>query len=288
MLIVDAQVHIWAADRPDRPWPPGEAHRAHRPEPLSAEKLLEEMAEAGVHRAVLIPPSWEGDRNDLVLDASRRFPDRFGAFCRVPLDETAGREELAALATAPGMLGLRFTFHKEAGLRALLNGTPDWIWPAAAEAGIPVMLHAPRALHAVEKIAREHAGLRIIVDHLGLERPDQDAAAFHRLPELLRLADYRNVAVKATALPSYSSEPYPHPGLRDPLRKVIDAFGASRVFWGSDMTRVDAPYRQIVTHFTEELPFLDAADQAQIMGLALCNWVGWPLAHHAHLQGKTA
>ena len=25
MLIVDAQVHIWGADTPDRPWPPGRA-----------------------------------------------------------------------------------------------------------------------------------------------------------------------------------------------------------------------------------------------------------------------
>ncbi|GAA4342064.1 amidohydrolase family protein [Pigmentiphaga soli] len=278
MLIVDAQVHIWAADRPDRPWPAGEAHRAHRPEPLSAEKLLAEMAAAGVDRAVLIPPSWEGDRNDVVLEACKAHPGRFGAFCRIPLEQAEGRKELAALAGAPGMLGLRFTFHKEAGLRALLDGAPDWIWPAAAEAGIPVMVHAPRALDAVAGIARAHPSLRVIIDHLAMERPNKDAAAFQRLPELLRLADCANVAVKATALPSYSSEAYPYPGLRAPLRQVVEAFGPARVFWGSDMTRVDAPYRRIVTHFTEELPFLSEADKAQIMGLALCSWVGWQAA----------
>jgi predicted TIM-barrel fold metal-dependent hydrolase len=50
MLVVDAQVHIWGADTPERPWPPGNAHRAHRPQPFSKDDLLAEMAAAGVDR----------------------------------------------------------------------------------------------------------------------------------------------------------------------------------------------------------------------------------------------
>lgn len=276
MLITDAQVHIWAADRPDRPWPPGQAHRAHRREPLLAEPLLEEMTAAGVHRAVLIPPSWEGDRNDLVLDACRRYPDRYRAFCRIPLNEESGQVELAALAKTPGVLGIRLTFHKEASLQALLTGSADWLWPAAEQADIPIMIHAPRALDTVGDIARRHPALRLIIDHLGLERPDKDSAAFHRLPDVLRLAAHDNVAVKASALPSYSSENYPFPGLREPLQAVIGRYGASRVFWGSDMTRVELPYPRIVSHFTETLPFLKDADKEQVMGAALSHWLRWP------------
>src|SRR5215211_1278739 len=79
MLIVDAQVHIWAADRPDRPWPPGRAAQAQKPYPVTKEMVLAAMDEARVDRAVLIPPSWEGDYNDLVLDAAQTHPDRFAA-----------------------------------------------------------------------------------------------------------------------------------------------------------------------------------------------------------------
>ncbi|MDO9436904.1 amidohydrolase [Hydrogenophaga sp.] len=276
-MIVDAQVHIWAADRPDRPWRPGEAHRAHREVPLSAQALLEEMDAVGVDRAILVPPSWEGDRNDLVLEAARTHPDRFGAFGRIPVVEAQGRAEFGDLAQAPGLLGLRFTFHKEKSLQEFLDGVPEWLWSAAQAAEIPVMVHAPRALHRVEKLARDYPRLRIIVDHMGMERPHQDAAAFAHLPDLLRLAACPNIAVKATALPSYSSEAYPYPALMDPIRQVVRRFGASRVFWGSDMTRVDAPYRQIVTHFTEAMPFLSEADKALIMGGALCDWLGWSM-----------
>jgi predicted TIM-barrel fold metal-dependent hydrolase len=68
MLIVDAQIHLWAADRPDRPWPPGGAQRAQKPHPVDRDMALAGMKEAGVDRAVIVPPSWEGERNDVALD----------------------------------------------------------------------------------------------------------------------------------------------------------------------------------------------------------------------------
>ena len=86
MLIADSQVHIWGADTPERPWPAGRAHHAQKPYPVTAEMVLAGMDEAGVDRVVLVPPSWEGDRNDLVLAAAARYPDRFAAMGRLPLE----------------------------------------------------------------------------------------------------------------------------------------------------------------------------------------------------------
>ena len=71
MLIADAQVHIWAADTPDRPWPAIGHSYAHRDTPLGHAALLREMDAAGVDRVVIVPPSWEGDRNDLALAVPR-------------------------------------------------------------------------------------------------------------------------------------------------------------------------------------------------------------------------
>src|SRR5436190_3589456 len=85
MLIVDAQVHIWDADTPERPWPASGRSRPHRPLPFSKDDLLHEMDAAGVARVVIVPPSWEGDRNDLALAAAQRHPDRFAVMGRPPL-----------------------------------------------------------------------------------------------------------------------------------------------------------------------------------------------------------
>jgi predicted TIM-barrel fold metal-dependent hydrolase len=52
MHIVDSQVHIWGADTPDRPWPPGRAHQAQKPYPVTKDMLLGEMDAAGVSRIV--------------------------------------------------------------------------------------------------------------------------------------------------------------------------------------------------------------------------------------------
>lgn len=72
MDIVDAQIHLWQAKTPDRPWPPGRAHEAQKPYPMSKETVLFQMDLAGVRRAVLAPPSWKGDR--LLLFACAFFP----------------------------------------------------------------------------------------------------------------------------------------------------------------------------------------------------------------------
>jgi predicted TIM-barrel fold metal-dependent hydrolase len=79
-VIVDAQVHIWTASTPERPWPaivhPMQS-RPHKPEPITAEVMLREMDAAGVDRAVIAPPVWEGVRNDYALAAAQRHPHRF-------------------------------------------------------------------------------------------------------------------------------------------------------------------------------------------------------------------
>jgi predicted TIM-barrel fold metal-dependent hydrolase len=71
MDIVDPQVHLWGAESPARPWPPGRSAEAQKPYPISKETLLFQMDLAGVRRIVIVPPSWEGDRNDLALEAAR-------------------------------------------------------------------------------------------------------------------------------------------------------------------------------------------------------------------------
>jgi L-fuconolactonase len=278
MMIVDSQVHIWAADTPERPWPPGEAARAHQPTPLTAEGLLEKMDAAGVARAILVPPSWEGDRNDVVLAAAHRYPERFAVMGRISLEAPESREEFLPLTRTDGMRGLRFTFHTEKQQKLLTGGAADWLWPAAAAAGVPLMVHAPHSLPLIDAIAARYPTLRLVIDHLGLVRPKLDHEAFAHLFGLLALAKRPNIAVKASAVTDYSGEPYPFPILHGYLRQVFDAFGPKRIFWGSDISRVRHPYRQMITLFTEELAWLGEDDKAWIMGRGLCEWLSWPVS----------
>ncbi len=58
-----AGASVESASRPDWKWVPGRTPQL--PEPFTIEKLVGAlMDEGGVDRAVVVPPSWPGDRND--------------------------------------------------------------------------------------------------------------------------------------------------------------------------------------------------------------------------------
>jgi len=276
MLIVDAQVHIWAASTPQRPWPA--RHKPHREVPLGKDELLREMNAAGVNRAVLVPPSWEGEYNDLVLAAAQAHPDRFAVMGRIDPEAPGARDLVPGWRKQTGMLGLRFTFHRPGLREQLTEGRVDWLWAAAEKAGVPVMILAPHALaHFIDRIAERHPGLRIVMDHLGLESGKKDDEAFAEFDRLLPLAKRPNVAAKASGLPAFVTDTYPYCWLHPYLRKVYDAFGPQRLFWGTDLSRLPCTYRQGVAMFTEAIPWLTASDKDWIMGRGICEWLGWKL-----------
>jgi predicted TIM-barrel fold metal-dependent hydrolase len=225
---------------------------------------------------VIVPPSWEGDRNDLALEAARLHPDRLAVMGRPPL-EAGDPHALDHWRDQPGMLGIRVTT-AGAGARELFTEPDgDWLWAAAERNGLPAMVSVPGLLPAIDRIAERHPELRLVIDHLALVRDAKDEAAFADLPQLLALAKRPNVAAKASALPRYSSEPYPYPKLHPYLRRVFDAFGPKRMFWGTDLTGIPCSYRHAVTLFTDELPWLKGEDLEWVMGRGICEWLGWPL-----------
>lgn len=272
MQITDAQVHIWGANTPERPWPESGRAHPHRATPFSHHDLLREMDEAGVARVIIVPPSWEGERNDLALEACRLHPDRFAIMGRIALDP-ANAPLLDTWRAQPGMLGLRFSYRPEHGW--LQDGSADWLCAAAQKNHLPIMISCPGFLPDLAGLAERFPDLKLIVDHLALRRA-KDEEAFADIPHLLKLARFPNVAAKASALPRYSTDPYPYRNVHDHLHRVFDAFGPQRTFWGTDLTGLPCAYRQAVTMFTEELPFLSEDDKTWVMGKAVSAFAGWP------------
>ena len=267
MPVVDAQVHLWGK---------GTTLPPHRPTPYLMEEALSDMDAAGVDRAVLHPPSWDADSNELSVEAARAHPDRFAILGRFALDRPESRGLIEGWKSRPGMRGLRFTFLQPHQKSWPTDGTMGWLWPAAEKAGLPVALLATDFLPLVGQIAERHPGLKLIVDHMGAIRGNKGDAAFAHLPQLLALARHPNIAVKATGGPSYATDAYPFNSLHKPYRALYDAFGPRRMFWGTDITRMPCSWRECVTHFAE-LPWLPAADRELIMGQAICDWIGWKI-----------
>ena len=272
MKIVDAQVHIWSGGKP--------GNLRHRQIPaFTKDDLLKEMAVAGVDAAVIHPPtSWDPNANALAIGAARAHPDRFAILGNFPLDKPESRGLIDGWKKQPGMLGLRFTFLQEHMKSWPTDGTIDWLWPAAERAGLPVALLAANFLSKVGEVAERHPRLKLIIDHLGRRSPAETGeGAWDNLPQMLVLAKHPNVAIKATGAPSYSAQAYPFRDIHDKLKRIFDSFGPARMFWGTDITRMPCAYRQCVTLFTEELPWLKGGDAELVMGRGICEWIGWNL-----------
>jgi predicted TIM-barrel fold metal-dependent hydrolase len=266
MEIVDAQVHIWSAGTPSQDHIPDSS--------FTAERLLAGMDAAGVHRALIHPPGWDLNAEAVAAAAVAAHPGRFAILGSFAPTAPESRNLVAGWLQRPGMLGLRWApLHPQA--RALfLSGEMDWIWAEAQRHDVPVALLAGPVLGKFRTIAESHPHLRLIIDHCGLLRLKQDAAALEHIEHLLALARLPNVAIKATGAPGYSTEAYPFRNLHDPLRRIFEAYGPKRFFWGTDITRMPCSYRQCVTFFTEELRFLEG-HLDWVMGRGIREWLNW-------------
>jgi len=274
-IIVDSQIHMWQASTPDRPWVPGT--RPQLPEPMTIERVVPMIDAAGVDRVVIVPPGLEGERVDYGQEAARRYPGRFATMGHIALDDPGEARRLPTWKQQPAVLGIRLNIAGEQA-KWLTDGTADWFWPAAEKAGIPIMFLTTGQLPLFGRIAERHPQLVLIIDHMGVS---SEAMRNKMMPatvvESAALARYPNVSVKLSSAPLFSSEPYPFRDLTPHIRRLFDAYGPRRCYWGSDVTNsfAKATYRQRVTHFTEELDFLSEADKDWIMGRAILDRLGW-------------
>src|SRR4051812_45464455 len=113
-MIIDSQVHLWEADRPDRPWPiepAGGLPRATKIDvPIGPADLLPQMDRIGVDRAVIVPPIWAGDGNESALEWAAQYPTRLAVMGRFDLWSPTAKQQLENWLDQPGMLGIRATF----------------------------------------------------------------------------------------------------------------------------------------------------------------------------------
>lgn len=275
MSITDSQVHLWRPKPGVRPqthgtvqWPDG-----HGPE-----EMIAEMDEAGVDRAVIVPP------HPLCTNAEAQafcdaYPGRFAVMGFIDPEAPDAREQLPGWMSQPHVLGARLTFSVGGALKPSLdNGTLDWFWAEAERLRIPLMLLVGGMAARVHPIAERHPGLTLLIDHMARPSGTSGAAAWGDFDDLLRLAKLPNVHVKVSSAPNYSDESYPFRDIRPYLRQIYDSFGSRRMLWGSDITRLRGSYRECVLLFKEALPFLGDDDREWILGKSLAETLHWPEA----------
>jgi predicted TIM-barrel fold metal-dependent hydrolase len=263
MRLIDSQIHLWTDQA---------AASKMLQQAMSPEEIIAQMDTCGVLRTYLVPG--HSGANELCVQAAKKWPDRFKALALLTLDKQASRDIVTQWASS-GFVGVRLTFPPYREVSWLDDGTADWFWPLANALALPVMMWAPKRAAAIGELAQRFARIRFIVDHINLFVMDKAEAVEREVSSVLQLAHLPNVAVKVSSLPAHSSEPFPYRDMHGHIERVVQAFGAERAMWGTDLTRMACSYPQAIAMFTEHLPFLNAEQLQSVMAGTAEHWLPW-------------
>ena len=286
-MVTDAQVHIYEADTPEHPWPhdpdrntaPSKHARA-----FTAEEMVGAMGAVGVDRAVIVPPVWAGENNGPALAAAARHPGRFAVMGRLDPYAPDSPERLERWLEQPSMLGIRMSGRWGASPTraddAFADPSLQWYWEACERLGIPLMVLTRQFATRLAPIAERHPDLVLMVDHLGTQDAETPAQGFATIDELIVLARFPRVYVKAGTAPNRSQQAYPFADVHPYLRRITNAFGARRMLWEADITQLGTKntYADCLRLWQEGLPFLSGDDRDWILGRTAAEALHWPEA----------
>jgi L-fuconolactonase len=273
MEVVDAQLHDPGAVLD---WDSSDG--STRDKVLS--ELLHAMTEAvGVDGALLFPSVAQEQW------AERLAAEEPGRYALVPrvnpgiagqeaaLDPEAPDVEarIAAARERPGVAALRFVISAwPESIAKFESGAWDRALAACQQQRMPIFVFSSGRLDLVARLIDRYPQLSVVVDHLGLPQPPLERLDDNRwadLPRLLELADRPNVYVKLCGAPSLSSEPFPYHDIWAHVRAIVDAFGAERLMWASDISRFRGRVGWHMRLTSEQLDFVGQHTYTQSVGL---------------------
>lgn len=240
-----------------------DTHAHIDPRTAPAGRLLQEMTQASVERAILIEDVLDARFSQLSA-LTRQHRHRFALVAAIDPRHPAtlrtvrqlAEEQVAGIQLRPG-LEPRQTW---------LN-SPQTIpfWEAVRELSLPVcLIMRSHQYNQLSDIVTDFPEITIVLDHLG-QGPETRKVVPHYLPVLLEYSRYPQVHVKISKLFQLSRLPHPHEDLWPALEELRDHFGARRLMWGSDYPTVlrYCGY-QTEAGLIDALPFLRPAEREWI------------------------
>ena len=270
-MIVDTHVHVWEIDPPRYPVGPTSPNwNSYPDEPGTADELLAEMDTNGVDWTVLVQTSWSTWDNGYIADSVERFPNRFIGHGLIDPQDPNNAEQVRYWIKDRGLVGFRFhpMYYPDEKILLTRQNEPMWEEIASLDAVIQFHLRAEFA-DQVAVIADRYPSLNLILDHMGYPQVDADETEFQPIIDLAR---YGNICLKLSDVAGRSSQDFPYRDVQPFIEKLLGAFGAERMVWGTgypghhrlkhNWPTLDQELRLV----REGLPFLTDAQQERILG----------------------
>lgn len=263
--LIDVHPHVIAADTVRYPLAPlgGKQSDWSRTRPVSFEKMLAAMDQAGIAKSALVQASTSyGHDNSYVADAVGAHPERFAGVFSVDVSQPEAPERIRFWMRR-GLSGLRVFIagHTVAAKDARLDDPRSFpAWECAAEAGLPVCVQVRSSgLPQLETLLARFPNVRIVLDHMA--RPEiEEGPPYAAATPLFSLASYKNLFLKLTTHNVRESRQ----GKATPesfFGRVVKEFGASRIAWGSNYPASEGTLSGLLAEAREALAALSDAER---------------------------
>jgi predicted TIM-barrel fold metal-dependent hydrolase len=261
MRIVDAHVHVVSADRDRYPRKDlgsgGVGGQAT--EEVSGPRLLQLLDEAEMDYAVFVQSLGAyGFDNRYAADASDGSDGRCPFVCGIDPNDPDAVAEVRRWVTSRGARSVRLI---------VLQPPADFgcferVWAEAQACGASICLLTPLSLVTLfAPLIERLSASPVVLEHCGLAQLDASRADLGA-PELLDLADLGvlHLKISSRVLGSVVGTP------SRALTRLTEAFGASRIAWGSDFPAIRmGPYESALEMARQAVADLSASDQHEIL-----------------------
>jgi L-fuconolactonase len=266
--VIDIHPHIIADDTKRYPLAPLGGHQSDwsRTRPVTTEQMIAAMNKAGVAKAAIVQASTcYGHDNSYVAAAVAAHPDRFTGVFSVDVLAPDAPERMR------DWVGKKLTGMRLFTIGSTMPDQASWLddpksypaWECAGDLGLSICLQMsakafPQMIRMIERFPK----VRVILDHMG--RPMlEDGPPYAAADSLFALAKYTNVFLKLTERNVTGSRK----GKASPetfFPKLVSAFGASRIAWGSNYPSSEGSLSELLGLATSALKGLPVSDQEWI------------------------
>jgi L-fuconolactonase len=270
MNIIDIHPHIISDDETSYPPAPlfGKRSEWSKERPSTVENLIEAMDQAGVAKAAVVHSSTTyGFDNRYVVEGCGKYPGRLVAVGSVDILRDDAPTVIRQWVET-GLAGLRlFTggSTKEFDPSELEDPRSYPAWELCAELGLTMCIQTgPIGLPQVTALAKRFPTVPIILDHLG--RPEvADGAPYTAANSLFELAPLTNIYLKLTPR-IFGDVKKEKASAETFFPKVVKAFGAERMAWGSNFPTSPGALTEILATAQAGLACLNEEERSWIFG----------------------
>jgi L-fuconolactonase len=275
---VDAHQHFWKVSRGDYGWLTREAlPRLYRD--FLPDDLKPWLKDAHIEKTILVQAAQSLAETEYLLSLAREHAFIAGVVGWVDFEAADSPQTIARLSTDPKLVGLR----------PMIQDLPDDRWMLSPKIG-PALgamrenelafdaLVKPRHLPALEEFLACYADLRVVVDHGA--KPDIASGDLQSWAvSMQRIAGTTRAFCKFSGLVTEAGASWSIEKLKPFFDVLLEAFGPTRLMWGSDWPVVNeaADYASWFAAAEALTRDLSATDRQAIFGGTATTFYGLKL-----------